>query len=435
MKRRKLFVSIIAGLMAAIMLLGLIVSILPTPARAASSGEIQAQIDELQDQNAELEAELEALSAKKAENYNEIKDIVAQKYNIEQQVNLLFRQVENVNQQIAAMNTMIADKQEEIDFAQARFDELNAKNKERIRAMEEEGKLSYWSVLFKANSFADFLDRLNMINEIAAADNRRIQELSDAAQELEEAKQTMEVEKVNLEYAKEDLKNKEAELDEKKEEAQEMINLLLEREAEYMAMMEEADAAKAALIDEIGQLQIEYEEAKQREWEEYMATMTTEATTKATTPDDPDDPDDGEDDDPTPSGPYDNDDEGWICPCYYVCVTDPYGWRYHPFGGYESFHSGVDLAAAEGTPIYAAKSGYVTTAVYHWSFGNYVSISHGSGWSSMYAHMMYSVVSAGEYVYQGQLIGYMGETGEATGPHLHFVIYYNGSTVNPMDYI
>ncbi len=99
-----------------------------------------------------------------------------------------------------------------------------------------------------------------------------------------------------------------------------------------------------------------------------------------------------------------------------------------------SFHTGVDLGAAEGTPIYATRSGTVTTATYSDVYGNYVTINHGDGYSSLYGHMTHYVVSAGEYVSQGEVIGYVGSTGPQV-PHLHFTIYYNGSTVNPMDYI
>ena len=431
MKKRKLLISIFAGFMAFVMLMGLVVSLIPR-ASALSSGEIRDQIDELQEKSEEYAAQREELEGQLASNYEDIKGIVGEKENIENQINLIYKEIDNLNELISAYNTLIADKQVELDAAQQRFDDLNAKNKERVRAMEEEGNLSYWSVLFKANSFSDFLDRLNMVQEIAAADNRRIRELGEAADEVAEAKQSLAAEKSSLEGSKQQLKDSESLLEEKKIEAQNMLDLLLQREAEYVAHLQEVEEADAALIDEIGALEYEYYLAKQREWEEYMATMTTAPTQPDSETGGSSEGEGGETSDPPYSPPSE---EGWIAPCYYVMVTDPYGWRIHPIGGYESFHSGVDLAAAEGTPIYAARSGYVTTSTYHWSFGNYVTINHEDGYASMYAHMMYSVVSDGEYVSQGQLIGYMGSTGESTGPHLHFVIYYNGATVNPMAYI
>ena len=109
--------------------------------------------------------------------------------------------------------------------------------------------------------------------------------------------------------------------------------------------------------------------------------------------------------------------------------------RLHPVYGYYRMHNGVDMACPQGTPIYAARSGKVTTATYGTDAGYYVSINHGDGYASVYMHMTHYVVSAGQYVSQGQLIGYVGSTGASTGAHLHFGISKNGTYVNPMNYI
>ena len=119
---------------------------------------------------------------------------------------------------------------------------------------------------------------------------------------------------------------------------------------------------------------------------------------------------------------------------WYV-LTSPFGYRIHPIYGDWRFHSGVDLACSEGTPIYAARSGQVTAASYNGSMGYYVQINHGDGYASIYMHMTHYIVSAGEYVSQGEVIGYVGSTGDSTGDHLHFGISYYGEYVNPMEYI
>jgi len=93
------------------------------------------------------------------------------------------------------------------------------------------------------------------------------------------------------------------------------------------------------------------------------------------------------------------------------------------------------IGAAAGTAILATKSGTVTTAAYSAAWGYYVVINHGDGYSSLYAHQPSCSVSVGDYVTQGQTIGYVGSTGWSTGPHLHFTIYYNGADVNPFNYI
>ena len=121
MKNKRLLVSLLAGLLAVVMLLGLIVNILPG-ARAASSSEIQTQIDALKEEKKKQDAQIKELESQMAANVSEIKDIVRQKQLIEQQVSLMYDQVRNINDQIASFALMIADTQEELDAAQKRLD-------------------------------------------------------------------------------------------------------------------------------------------------------------------------------------------------------------------------------------------------------------------------------------------------------------------------
>ena len=110
--------------------------------------------------------------------------------------------------------------------------------------------------------------------------------------------------------------------------------------------------------------------------------------------------------------------------------------RTHPVLGYKRMHNGIDMACASGTPIYATRAGTVTVASYQaGGAGNYVSINHGDGFSSIYMHMTHYIVYAGQQVSKGQVIGYVGSTGISTGPHLHFGISYAGTYVNPLAYI
>ena len=190
-KKRKLFISILAGIMAAVMILSLLLSLLPTRAYAQSSSEIKTQINALEAQREELQAQMDELEAQQNENLSDIQEILDQKNLIDQQIGILQAQILNINDQIAAQNLLIADKQDELDVAEERLAELNEKNKERIRTMEEDGELSYSSVLFKANSFADLLDRLSMIQEIAAADQRRLKEMNEAAEKYAEAQNAL----------------------------------------------------------------------------------------------------------------------------------------------------------------------------------------------------------------------------------------------------
>ena len=112
-------------------------------------------------------------------------------------------------------------------------------------------------------------------------------------------------------------------------------------------------------------------------------------------------------------------------------VSDAYGWRADPFTGKEQFHRGVDLACAEGTPVLAAQDGVVTLARRSASYGNYLRLSHADGVETIYAHMQYLYVRTGEVVQAGQAIGTVGQTGRATGPHLHFELLRQGIRYDP----
>jgi murein DD-endopeptidase MepM/ murein hydrolase activator NlpD len=116
-------------------------------------------------------------------------------------------------------------------------------------------------------------------------------------------------------------------------------------------------------------------------------------------------------------------------------LSSPYGWRSSPFTGKRSFHGGMDMAANMGTPIYASLDGRVTTVAYNETYGNYVIITHHSGYKSLYAHMSKVTCKKGNFVYTNTKIGEVGSTGLSTGPHLHFTIYKNGKTVNPSSLI
>ena len=114
--------------------------------------------------------------------------------------------------------------------------------------------------------------------------------------------------------------------------------------------------------------------------------------------------------------------------------TSGYGWRTDPMGGLgDDFHIGNDLAAAQGTPVLAAADGVVRMAGSHKSYGNYLRILHADGDETLYAHMQYLFVKAGECVTAGQILGTVGETGNATGPHLHFEILHRGLRYDPAE--
>ena len=443
MKNNKRWVSILAGIMAAVMLLSLLIGLIPTKANAALTSEklegLKDQIAELEKQGDEIAEKIAGLRGEIDANMSEMEKLIAEKNAIDQEIGMLNQQIANINEQITIYGMLIADKQEELDEAKARLEQLREQNKERIRAMEEEGSLSYWSVLFQANSFSDLLDRLNMIEEIAEADRRRLEEMDAAAKAVEEAQASLESEKEALEGKKEQLNQLQAELEVKRAAADEVLIELHKQGEALEVLMAEQEAADEALQAEIAAAEKEYnkeydrlkeeerkrkeeEERKRREEEEKkrqeaLQNGQTDGNTSSTNA--------------APSSAY------WMVPCTYVYLSSPFGYRIHPIHGTYTFHSGVDLASPAGTPIKATRGGTITKTAYDSASGYYVTINHGDGFSSSYLHMTHwdPSIYVGMKVSQGQVIGYVGSTGWSTGNHLHFSIYYNGTAQNPAAYM
>ena len=461
MKKQKWLISLLAGIMAAVMLLSLLVGILPVSASAKSSKEIKEEINALKGDRTAIWAQLSELEGEQDANWESIEEMVAQKNNIDQQIGLLYTEIENINAQIRSYTELIAANQEELDAAEAKLAELNEKNKERIQAMEEEGEISYWSVLFKAKSFTDLIDRLNMMEEIHEADQRRMNELSEAAAAVVQARESLATEKAALEESRVALKESQTALDEKRAEADALLAELNADKRALDQMEADYEAEEATLSAQIAAAEVEYtkalkaeeearrkaEEERKRKEEEERKRKEEEEKKKQEEANKGSGSSGGgsgnsggnsggsSGGDSGSSGGSSSSSESWGRPCSWRKLTSPYGYRIHPTLGTRKFHNGVDLANDQGTPIRAARSGKVTVATYGGTYGYYVTINHGDGYSSLYAHMTHYVVSKGDTVKKGQLIGYMGSTGRSTGPHLHFSIFYNGSSVNPMNYI
>ena len=420
MKHKKRWVSAVAAALALVMLAGMMTNAMPVEVNAASSSELKQQLEELQNQKDQIDSEIAKLQNQINANMSDMEKLTTEKSVVDQEIFLLHQQVENINSQIATYSRLIADKQLELNTAQERLEELNRQQKERIRAMEENGGLSYWSVLFQASSFSDFLDRLNMIQDIAAADRRRLQQLQDAADVVAKAKEELVQEKNNLEKTKEELANTKVTLEEKQVKTDDLLQQLIAKGAEFDKLMDESEAKQDQLMQDIANKQDDYEDAKYSEWLATSVPPTTKPVSK-----------------PNVGGAA-NTVNGitWLMPTTHVGVSSPFGMRWHPVHGGYRMHNGVDLAAYQGTPIVATRSGYVSVASYEaGGAGYYVAINHGDGFSSIYMHMTHYVVYSGQYVAAGQVIGYVGSTGASTGPHLHFGISYKGTYVNPANYI
>ena len=404
MRTHKKAKSVISLVLAAVLAFGVI----PSPASAASSAQIQKQINGLKSKRAELQKEIDAIQRQYDANFGEMEALVAEKNIIDQEMTLISSKIETTNEEIAAYSQLIADTQEELEIAQEELQTLSDAHRERVRAMEEEGGLTYWEVLFQANSFTDLLDRMNMIEEINAADRRRIEQMRIAADIVSATQMNLANEKSALEESREELAADEKVLEEKSIQYYDLLYELEQKAEEFEILMAESEILQEELMMEIAAKEKDLKEAKH---DEYLAKLALQG-------------------DNPPSNAT------WVTPVSGFRLTSAFGMRKHPVLKVTRMHNGVDMACAQGTPIYATRAGKVTRTAYQaGGAGNYVSINHLDGFSSVYMHMTHYVVSTGQNVSQGQLIGYVGSTGISTGPHLHFGISYAGTYVNPLAYI
>lgn len=371
------------------------------PAGALPSDEIQDELDRLKKEADDLAAEQEKLAAELSSVSEQLSDYAQLKLDLDRELELKRQEVENLEAQLHQYNLLISEKQAELDELLEQQKALIERYKLRMRAVQERGDISFWSVLLSSSSFTELLTSQAMVEEISRADLQMLSALADMASEVFAAKEDLAEKKTELAGTREQLDAAQAALVQSRADADAMLTSLANDREKLRAAELQAEAEVAALSDQIAKKEQELTEAKKKEQ-------------------------------PQPT------EKGFLFPVAtsgFACVTDPYGYRTNPITGNYQLHNGIDLAANRGTPIYAAKTGTVSTAASGYGWGNYVVINHGDGYSTLYAHQDYYIVSEGDTVTQGQVIGYVGSTGNSTGPHLHFTIYYNGSTVNPAGYI
>lgn len=404
MKKSRILRSAAAVLFSAITVF---CSLSPT-VRAATTLEIKEAINDLKVENAVIQAQIDSVRSQYNANATEIQALVDKKNAVDQQIALLHDQILNINEQLRIYSQMIADTQERLDEANLKLEWLNRQYKERIRAMEENGEITYWQVIFQSSSFTDMLDRMNMVDEIAAADTQRLADLQVASANVAENQRILSEEMLDLQDTREQLESSEEMLKVKRTESDDILRDLISQQSEFQALLDESEALQSDLMTEIAEKQRELQAAQYKEELVKMALKGENPPSNAT----------------------------WIEPVSGYTISSPFGYRKSPTAGASTNHKGVDMACPSGTPIYATRAGTVTVASYQaGGAGYYVSINHGDGFASIYMHMTRYVVSKGQSVTQGQLIGYVGSTGISTGPHLHFGVSYGGTYVNPMAYL
>lgn len=393
--KKTIWIRICRVLVCLTMMFGVLAADL-SPAFAVTQAEIDALKDDagdLKTKRKELEAKLAALSDDKAE-------VMKRKKLLDQQISNTSAQIQNVETQIANYAALITQTEAELTDAEAREAAQYELFCQRVRAMEEEGNVDYWSVLFRATSFSDLLGRLDIINEIMDYDQGVIQGLKDLQAEIETKKTALETSKAASEAARAELVTVKKELDSQRTEANQLIQKIKNNESEYRSAVSDLE----------------------REEEEILAMILKKSKELAAQQ-------------AAQGKPIQSNPGGYIWPVDSRYITSTVGGRTSPGGVGSTNHKGTDIGRVGYTSqIYASKAGTVIVSQYSNSYGNYVVVSHGSGNTTLYAHMSSRKVEVGQYVNQGDVLGITGSTGNSTGPHLHFEITENGVRINPLSH-
>ena len=320
-------------------------------------------------------------------------------------LNELTEEIDALQTEVDELDATLRNYYAEIDIKNAEIKETEKRIeiqddllKKRLRAMDENGNVGILEVLFGANSFADFLKRMDTVRTVAEYDKTILDRYEGAKEEYEKQKAEIEAKKLAVESTKEQIENKKSEITVVQSQKQEEVDALSDLIAQYQADLAASKIAEA--------------EANARINQDAANTAHITASYNFT------------------SGALNYPFAG-----HYIC-TSPFGGRISPITGSWEGHSGVDIGAPYGTPILASSDGVVITSGFNTGgYGNYVVIDHGGGIYTLYAHASSLNVSSGQIVSAGQMIASVGSTGWSTGPHLHFEVRVNGSCVDPSGYI
>lgn len=370
------------------------------PAAAAVT---QADIDALKGDAKDLAQEKKNIQAQIDKLSSDISSTMERKRLLDGQISLTEQEIGNKEEEIAVYEDLIAQTAAELADAETREAAQYELFCKRVRAMEEQGKVEYWSVLFRANSFSDLLGRLDVVNEIMEYDQRVIDDLKTLQAVTAEKKAELEGQKTASEEAKAELETKKRDLDRRREEANALVAKLQQQKQDQQDAMDDLSAEEEQVQARIKALIKKMEEE--------------EAARRAAA---------GQ------SGPTSNP-GGYIWPVNSRYVTSTVGGRESPGGIGSTNHKGTDIGrVGYNSSVYAAKDGQVIISEYSSSYGHYVVVYHGPGNSTLYAHMSSRKVSVGQQVKQGSVLGITGSTGHSTGPHLHFEVKENNTIINPI---
>ncbi len=428
----------------ALALAAVLVAATPMAVCAQSLDELEAKQEVLADKKADLESQIAALEEQ--EDSKEAEQVL-----LAEKIDTVKAQISTATENIDALNDSIATLEESLKQAEAEIQDTMDLLKQRLCALYTAGAVSTLEILFNAESLHDFSVRTEMISSITRHDKMLIDQVSEYMTSTAAERKELEAEKTALADEKKLLESSETEL--------------TELEAENEALLEEIRADKADAETQL-QRTADEEYALANMMQSLIAQMQQQQQQAQATPTPTPVPSVEPTPTPTPVPDTEYDENGEALPTPTptpVPEVQPTptptpvpeqpstpdnsgeGFRW-PVPGWSGIscsfgngHYGMDIPASYGTPIVASRSGTVMVANNYdsWgdSWGYYVSIYHDSTYSTLYAHMSSVAVSAGQWVNQGDVIGYVGSTGYSTGNHLHFEVYQNGTRVDPAQFV
>ena len=390
----------------------LLLSVSVYPATAATSmSSLQNKLDKLSQSIVQHKKEL-SNAKKKEQAAKALESELNEKVTVVQsQISVLKGQIAEVQNSIGLKEQEIAAKEQQITEKEAEIADQWGDFKQHMAAMQELRDGGSVAMLSAVNDLYELLTFNEVMQDISIKDTEILDNMKNAKEALESDKLTLESQRSELQSKKADLDAQNSQMRAKQNELNSSVAAAQMSAAE--AQQAQKDAQAAIESDEMN-----YEAVKKQIQKMIAAAAASKPTLSFT---------------------------GFICPLKsYSRISSEYGWRKNPVTGVNKLHAGTDFAAPGGTPIYAAASGYVQVA--GWSsggYGNYVIIYHGkmsdgNQYSTLYGHMRSVATSAGKYVQQGEIIGYVGSTGNSTGNHLHLEVWKGGSkanAVNPRGYI
>ncbi|WP_145406923.1 murein hydrolase activator EnvC family protein [Paenibacillus xylanexedens] len=409
----------------------------PSDGYAKSSiSDIDQQIQQLENKAATAKQEQKKAAANKKEAQHYKNKTNAYLKVVMEQINVVSDELANVSLQIENTEEDLRTTKKDLQAAEERIVAREKLLESRVRLMYTDGAVSYLDVLLSSTSFSDFLTRADSLKTIVDQDQHLLDEHKKDKQLVVDKKAELDQQYAEAKSLYAQKKQRKAQLNEKEQEKQVLL-------ASYDAKIEESEeltqeqedvlmqiaSKRSALLQEKNKLREEQAAAAAKAKAEAAARAAAKAkaATRVST---------GGSSESSSVSSYSGGNGIFSMPISGGRISSSFGPRTHPITGeVGKMHAGVDFAVPQGTTVRAVSGGVVIVAEWMSGYGNTVIIDHGGGLWTLYAHNSSLSVSKGDTVSRGDKISESGNTGNSTGPHLHFEVRDNGTPVNPMNYL